>query len=870
MRIPWPGSQREDDLQAELESHLQMAKQDRIDRGESTEGAEHSSRREMGNIGLIKEATREMWGRRVFEQLVQDVRYGARMLLKSPGFTVVAILSLALGIGATTALFSIVYGVMLRPLPYPGDDRLAMVYMHFSPQNAEHGTLCIADYLDWKAGNHAFEDPQLYTSRTMNITGTQAPDQVTGALVTSGFFSALRVGPIAGRTFAAGEDTATSERVVVIGETLWRRRFSADPSAVGRTLELDGIPHVIIGVMSSSFRFPRENTELWTNLQVVPPNRRGPFFYRGLGRLNAGVSIEQAQAETNAIGRSIEKANPYYSHLTLPVLPLRDAIVGNVRLALMVIFGAVFLVLLIAAANIANLLLSRAVTREQEMAVRLSLGARRGRLIRQLLVESALLALAGGLVGIALASIGLSLLRQWNPGNLPRLQETHLDGHVLIFTLFVSLLSGLFFGLAPALLTSRANLSAALKQRGRTGVGGGHTGPHSVLAVVEVAVSMLLLIGAGLLLRSFAKLQEVDPGFRAPAQNVLTIAISPNTTKYGKADQGIAFYEQILDRVRVLPGVESVAISDTLPPNRLADDDTFVIEGQELGAGQTNPAVTDATISYDYFRALDIPLLRGRFFTVHDTADSPPVTIISDSLARQYFPGRDPIGHWLKASGPELTKLPHMEIVGVVGDAKYWGLDRTEGEAYYMPFSQAYGQNMWLVVRSAIAPENLITAIRQQIRAVDSDVVINQIATLEQDMSDSIARPRFHTGLIGLFAIAALLLAAIGVYGVISYSVSQRTNEFGIRAALGARPADVLRLILAKGAKMALIGVGIGTIAALGLTRLMADLLFGIRPTDPVTFLAVAMLLCGVALMACYLPARRAMHIDPNVALRYE
>jgi putative ABC transport system permease protein len=862
----------ERDLDDEVGAYLDLLTAEKIAAGMSPEAARREARIAVGGVEQVKENVRQVRTGVFLEILFQDLRYGLRTLARSPGFTAAAVLALALGIGANSAIWSVVYGVLLRPLPYPEADRLAVVFLHFSPQNNERGNLSMADYFDWRERNHAFLAPAVYAPRRYDITGSGEPEGVQGAQVTAGFFPTLSVRPLLGRGFEAGEDRPGSDRLAVLSEALWRRRFGGGPDVLGKTIELNGAAHAIVGVMPASFHFPRPETELWTNLPLVPPTRRGPFFYKGLARLKPGVTLAQAQAETNAIGRGIEQANPKaYSHLTLPVLSLRDALVGRARPVLLLMFGAVGFVLLIATVNVANLQLVRATVREREMTVRLSLGAGRSRLLRQLFTESLLLALVGGAAGLALAYAGIHLLQVWNPGNLPRMEAVRLDGGVLVWNLLISLLAGILFGLVPALQGSAPDLTASLKEGGRgSTAGAGRRRGRAALVVAEIALSLILLIGAGLLLRSFFLLQRVDPGFLAPPESVLTLQLSPSALKYPDERTGIAFYERLIERVRALPGVQSAAVSDSLPPDLQGDGDTFVIEGQPATAGP-NPAVTHPVVSTGYFRALGIPLLRGRAFTAEDTPASRLVTVISETMAQRYFPHVDPIGRRIKESGPDLP-TPYMEIVGVVRDAKYIGLDAAPEPVYYHPYTQSFTPRLYLVVRSGLAggAAGLAPLVRGEVHAVDPDVVVSDIRTLEQAVGASVAQPRFRTGLLVLFAGIALALAAIGIYGVISYSVAQRTHEIGVRMALGARRGDVLRLVLGQGAALALAGIALGLPGALALTRTLSSLLFTIQATDPLTFVSLSLVLAAVTLWASLLPAWRAARTDPQMALRYE
>lgn len=858
---------RDRDLERELRSHLELEAAEKREDGLSPSEAEYAARRALGNSTLVKEAVREMWGWTSLDRLWQDLRYGFRTLRRSPGFTAVAILALALGIGANSAMFSVLYGVLLRPLPYTDADRVALVHVRFLPQNAEYGTMSMADYLDWRARNHAFEEPAIFSNASwrFDLTGAGEPIEVKGCAVTANFFSVLRASPVLGRVFRSSESEPMAMRAVVLSEPLWRGHFGANPAVIGQVVNLNGNPATIIGVMPVSFRFPTGEA-LWTNILLQPPTRRGPFPFIGLARLKPGIAIEQAQAETNTIGRQIELDHPGdYHHMSMPVMPLKEALAGNIRPVLLVLCGAVFFVLLIAAVNVANLMLVRANTREREMAVRLTLGAARGRLLRQLLTESVLLAASGGLAGLALASLAIGALRAWNPGNLPRIEDVHLDFRVLVFTFFMSLATGIVFGIAPAFRSSRTALSHALKQGGRSATASAaNRRIQNALVVMEFALSFTLLIGAGLLLRSFVRLQEVPSGFQAPSEQLLTIGISPSRARSGYRSR----YSRMLDQVRNLPGVTSAALSDSLPPDRRADYDTFQIEGQTWTESGF-PAVTEVIVSPGYFQTLGIPLLAGRYFADADTSDRAGAIIISESLARRYFQDRNPIGRRIAPSGPD-NHNPWLLIAGVVRDVKYTGLDSASEPAFYRLYTEFSGfQKLNLVVRSPIAA-GLQQEIERAIRSTDHDATLSDVSTLEVATSKSLAQPRFRTVLIAVFAGVALLLSAVGIYGVIAYSVAQRTNEIGIRMALGATRSGVLKQIAGQGAGLALAGVAIGCAGALLLSRALASLLFRISFIDPLTFASVTAMLVAVALVASAIPAQRATKIDPIAALRYE
>jgi putative ABC transport system permease protein len=860
------------DLDDELSAYLDHLTDEKSGDGMGAADARRAARIELGGMEQIKEEVRQVRTGRMLEELLRDLRYGMRMLRKNPTFTIVAVLALALGIGANTAMFSVAYGILARPLPYAQADRVAVVFMNYAPRDFVFGTMCIRDYLMWKQNNHAFEEPTIFTSTRMDIGGKEGvPEQVQGAAVTAGFFSTLGVQPLLGRTFIAGDDQPGAGSLTVLGESLWRRRFGASSAVLGQTILVKGAPSTVIGVMPGAVAFPRRGTEVWTNLPLNPPTRYGPWFYRGVARLKPGVTLPQAQAEVNNIGLRMVQQNPYYKRVTLPVLSLRDALLGvTLKPAILVLAGAVGLVLLIAVVNVANLMLARATVREREMALRLSLGAGRGRLVRQLLTESVLLAVMGGVAGLALAWGGIELIRAWNPGDLPLIDAVRLDGGALGFMLLVSMLTGILFGLAPALECARADLNSTLKEGGRAGAASRSRGrARAALVVFEIAVSLMLLVGAGLLLRSFVNLQRVTGGFAAPPRQILTMLISPGSRKYRDAPAGLAFYDEVLRHARNVPGVEMAAITDSLPPDRQGDADSFGIEGQTLAPGELNPIISDVTAGPDFFRALGIPLLKGRYFTDHDDRNSALVTIVSEGFVRRFLPNQEAIGKRIRQSGPDLGNK-WMEIVGVVGNVKYLGLNVDTDPAYYMPFAQSYGPWMFLAVRSSGDAAGMAAALRRDIQAIDPDVTLAQIGTMEQALALSVSQPRFDTMLLALFAGIALLLAGVGIYGLIAYSVAQRTHEIGVRMALGAAQADVVRMVVRQGASLAGVGIALGLGGAFALTHLLKAMLFGIGVTDALTFAAAPVGMMLVVLLATFLPALRATRISPVVALRYE
>jgi len=808
------------------------------------------------------------------QTLWQDLRYGGRMLLKQPGFALIAIVTLGLGIGANTAIFSVVNGVLFRPLPYADPDRLYWVTID-RQDLGNRFTLSNADFRILKQHNQSFEKLAAVTGERMNLTGGREPERIASLRVSADFFAALGAQPEMGRTFLADEDQPGKPLVAVVSHSLWQRHLSSDPEPAGRTISLNDRIYTVIGVMPPDFRLFR-SVDVWPIMQVNPPKRRGPFGMRLVAKLKPGIDEQQVRAELTALRDQAEREWPDpqngsgLARWSYAAEPLKEVITGNLRPVLLVLLAAVGCVLLIATANVANLLLARASTREREMAIRAALGASRFRLLRQLLTESVLLAAAGGTLGLLLASYGIDLLLKLEPGNLPRMNEVGIDRGVLIFTSCVALLSGILFGLVPALQISRTNLNESLKEGGRSSTETrGRKRLRGLLVVSQTALALVLLAGAGLMIKSFVRLQQVNPGFNP--EGMLTVQVAPPQTRYGEKHKRVSFQRELLERVRSLPGVQSASTSNSVPPENVGDVDVFEVAGQPVPSDQNRPLAERLLLSPDHFRTMGIPLLSGRDFSSADDGDAPSVAIINRTMAQRYFPGGDAVGGRIHFGdfGPD---EPWITIVGVVGDVKNNGLSAEDAMTIYGP----YEQNLWswgsisLFLRSSSTPESLTSGVRDAVQAMDKDLPIANIKTGEQLLYDAVGRPRFHTLLIALFAGLALLLAAVGIYGVISYSVAQRTHELGIRLAVGARPRDVLFLVMRQGMMLTLTGTVIGVLTAFGLTRLLTSLLFRVSATDPLTFAGVAIVLVAVALLACWIPARRATKVDPMIALRYE
>ncbi|HKQ04030.1 MAG TPA: ABC transporter permease [Blastocatellia bacterium] len=802
------------------------------------------------------------------QAIIQDLRYGVRMLTKRPGFTVVAVITLALGIGANTTIFSFVNGILLRSLPYPQPERLVTLDETALKRGVTSMGVSFPNFLDWREQNRVFEDVAAYDTVGLALTGSGEPEQIQGAEGAQGLFEILRVSPLLGRTFTAEEDRPNTDAVVILSYGLWQRRFGGDPGIIGQTLIMNSRPRTVIGIMPEGFRFP-EVAEFWVPLALTTKTyTRNDHGLGAIARLKDGMSLEQARNEMNDIAERIEQQNPVTNEgLGVSVTGMHDALTGDYRQALVILLSVVACVLLIACANVANLMLVRATTRQKEVAIRAALGASRWRIVRQLLTESVMLAGLGGALGLLLAVWGLDLLLAAIPIKLPFWMKFGLDWRVLGFTFGVALLTGLVFGILPALHASRINLNETLKEGGRSAAGAGRQRSRSLMVVAEIALSLVLLIGAGLMMRSFLRLQHVDAGFNPTG--VMTMRINLPQSKYNPGARRSDYFRQLMERLRAQPGVESAAAISTLPLSGNTWGRSLTVEGFPiLSVGQA-PFIQHNVVMPGYFRALGIPILEGRDFTDADTAEGPKITIVDERLARQYWPNESAIGKRIRFGPPEDNE-PWHTIVGVVGAVRHERLEATTRNSVYLPHVEIPVGRMYITLRTTGKPESLIEPARTQIRALDPDLPITHVRTMDEVEAQSVWQPRLYTILFGVFAAVALLLAAVGLYGVMAYTVTMRTHEIGLRVALGARSGDVLKLIAGQGIKLALIGVGSGLIAALLLTRLMATLLFNTSVNDPLTFAGIALLLVLVALLACYLPARRATKVDPMVALRYE
>jgi predicted permease len=829
--------------------------------------------------------------------LLQDLKYGVRMLARAPGFTAIAVLTLALGIGANTAIFSVVNAVLLRPLAYKDSSSLANIWGKFEKEGIPQNWISEPEYWDLVDRNEPFSQIAAYAlGGSANLTRADArPVQVSSASATASVLPMLGITPVLGRTFTAEEDQPGHSHFALLSYALWQSQFAADPSIITKSIQLDGETYSVVGVLPKSFSLGGKQ-DLWTPLGLnrAKPQNRGSHYLHVVARLKPGVDTAQAYVALARFADYLRTTYPgNYGHgdskdFSMFMVPVKEQLVAKLRPALLVLLGAVAFVLLIACANVANLLLAHASSREKELAIRSALGAGRARLIRQLLTESLILALAGGVLGLVLAYWGVGALRALVPANTPRMDEVHLDPLVLAFTFGISLFTGLFFGLAPAWHIARTDLRETLNEAGRgTSATGGTRRLRAVLVVSELALAVLLLVGAGLLIRSFSHLLDVSPGFQT--QHLLTLELSLPEKVYPDGAPVQNFYTQLMARVATLPGIQAAGAVSQMPltdngtSGSVFFEDTSIQDVPRLPELGNLPymEIDQRSATTGYFQAMQIPLVRGRMFSGADNASSPLVVVVDANFAHRFWPHGDAIGQHVAVDAvptadPNAKPTPRWRtIVGVVGHVKHYGLDVEGREQIYFPHQQPlFGtfvpRDMTLAVRTSLDPASVTSAIREQVAALDKDLPLFSIATMDQLISTSVAQPRLNLSLLVAFAALALVLSAVGVYGVMAYAVTQRTHEIGIRMALGALPSDVLRQVLAEGGRLAAAGVALGLIAALALTRLMASLLFGVKPTDPVTFIAVAAMLVCVALAACYIPARRATHVDPIIALRYE
>ena len=816
--------------------------------------------------------------------LWQDVRYGARALWKSPAFTVVAVLAVALGVGANTAIFSVVNTVLLRALPYENAERLVALYTGRGPA-VIGGPLSYPDLLDYRAQAQSLEYVAGYqgVGTVMSLGQGDEPERVRGSEVMADLFPALGARAAMGRVFTREEDVEGGPAVMVISDGLWRRRFGSDPNVVGREarMGLNGRPVTVIGVLPPGFKFPPDDTEAVdyytpfvrenAKSNADSMNNRGSVFIPTVAKLKDGAAFEQAAAEVETIANRIAAQYPDTSaNRRARVVRLHEDLVGSVRPALLVLLGAVGLVLLIACANVANLLLARAASRGREIAVRTALGATRARVARQLLTESLLLSLTGGAAGLLLSVWGVEAIIKLSPATVPRLAETSIDARVFLFALGVSILTGLIFGLVPALQASKTDLAESLKEGGRGGTAGARSNAlRATFVVAEVALSLVLLVGAGLLIKSFRQLVTTDPGYSP--ERVLAVLVALNTQKFKDEESRAGYYREAVARIGQLPGVESAGLTRLLPLGRSDIFNSFQIAGRPPFAPGESRSARSYTVSPDYFRVLGIPVRRGRPFEASDGKNAPGVIVVNEAFVSRFFPDREPLGQHVILDGPDDKPLPPREVVGVVGNIHFQKLNDEARPEYYIPFEQAPSAVTQVVVRSKGEDAAALTAsVRAALKGVDTNLLIWETRTMDELVGQSVAPQRFNVALLGFFAALAMLLAAVGIYGVMSYTVTQRRHELGIRMALGAQRRDVLRLVVRQGMLLTLVGLALGLAGAFAATRLMAGLLYGVSATDPLVFAAVSLLLAAVALVACYVPARRATKVDPMIALRYE
>ena len=877
---------REDEIVEELSQHLEEEFEHAVSRGASEADATRTTLSQLSDLlghelqrierpapqNLIPPGTRQKSN--FVADVAQDMRYALRMFGKNPAFTLIAVIALALGIGANSAIFSVVDAILLRPLPFKNPERLVMIWENATHLGFPKNTPSPANFLDWQKQSTVFEGMAAFAERSFNLTGAGEPERLDGRRVSANLFDVLGVTAIVGRTFVPQEDQPGT-KVAILDEGLWKRRFGGNPGVIGQAITLNGESYTVVGVVRSTVRLPsfgKWRDQLWVPLAFPAEEAagRGNHFLEVIARLKAGVTLAQAQAEMQTIMARLAQEYPVYNtRIGAVVRPLHEEIVGDIKPALLILLGAVVFVLLIACANVANLLLARAAVRQKEIALRLALGADRARLTKQLLVESITLSLLGGMVGLGFAYAGLNMLSRFVPPEIMQVQAIAINGKVLVLTLTVAIITGLIFGLAPAAQTSHLDLNDTLKEGGRDS-GGGVRGKRlrSTLVITEIAVSFILLIGAGLLINSFMHLRSLDPGFRA--DHLLTLTVDLSELKYPDTQRRVAFFDEVLRRVRELPGVRSAAAAGNLPFTYNGDSMNIAVEGTPDPAPDQWPDVIYRTIGPGYFATMGIPLVRGRDFNDQDTLNNTLTVVVSEKTAQQYWPNENPIGKRIKP-GATTSKSPWRTIIGVVKDVRQNDFIAEPKMQMYFSFRQLQSMTAnALVVRTNVDPLSLATSVRNAIWSVDKDEPVSNIDSMEHIVAGAVARQRFSMLLLSIFAGLALVLGAVGIYGVMSYSVAQQTREIGIRIALGATRSDVLTMTVINGLKLVGFGLLFGLMIAFALTRVMASLLFGISATDPVTFVSIAFVLLGVALLASYVPALRATRIDPMIALRAE
>jgi len=882
---------RSEDLDAEIQSHLDMDARERVARGESPDDAAAAARKEFGNVGIVKEVTRDMWGGGGAEQLWREVRYAVRTLVRSPGFAAIAILTLALGIGANTAIFSVVNGVILRPLPYPDPGQLVLITSQFPTLGFDQFPVDAAEFLEFRERNRSFSNVGAYFSTAVNVGGQSSPARVTSALASASLFPTLGVTPEAGRWFTDQETLPNASPVALLSDELWRSNFGGERSIVGRKVDIDGVQTQVVGIMPKGFDVHDQGVRVWLPLTLDPDSinsYRGGHYLNLVGRLKPGISLATARVQLEPLlqhWREIDGGSPdptqnrvhtpNTKNHRLRYDDLLTDIVGSAGRALWVLQAAVFLVLLIACANLANLLLMRAETRHKELVLRAALGAGRGRLVRQFLAESLVLSVAGAAVGLLVARWGLHALVLSNNAGIPRATRVGLDAHVLMYTLALALGTGVVFGLAPALRLNARSMSLSLREAGsRTTSHASAARVRRALVVLEMAMAVTLLVGAGLLLRSFEKLTRVDSGF--DRSQLFTFNLVLPAATYADSVRRVALFEQVDDQLEQVPGVQSATAMSGLPPRRPVNANDTRFEGYVA-----KPGIPPQNVDYynyvmpNYFSTMRIPMVEGRSFGPMDGAKSPPVVIVNQTLARLFYPGQSAVGHRIQPSGIVDT-AQWFTIVGVAKDVKQGGVDAKTGTEIYLldqqtPAYEGFApRNMNIVVRSTLSRDALASSIRRIVASVDPGLPVVGLRSMDEVFDDALARPRFLAELLVIFAAVALALAAVGTYGVLAYSVAERRREIGIRMALGASEGGVLTLVLRQGMLLAGIGLLVGLGGALAVTRVVSSLLFGVQPTDPATFAAVGLFMLAVALVACVVPARRATRVDPLVALRLD